>query len=130
LSILTCGGANSTRQALYRRYMAGWFEYHLRGDASYAPWILNYPGGQLAADLTANRITYQAVVPLGLNLGLTNGGLALEVSGPAGQRFTLEHSLDWDSWVPIATNTTPVAPVVSPVSPSADLELWRTQSLP
>jgi hypothetical protein len=66
LSVITCGTANSTRQALYRRYMAGWFEYHLRGDGSYAPWILNYPGGQLAADLAANRITYRAVVPLGL----------------------------------------------------------------
>jgi hypothetical protein len=65
-----------------------------------------------------------------LNLGLTNGVAALEVSGPAGQRFALERSLDWDSWVPTATNTTPVAPVVLPVSPSADLELWRTQSLP
>ena len=130
LSILTCGGANSTRQALYRRYMAGWFEYHLRRDASYAPWILNYPGGQLAADLAANRITYQAVVPLGLNLELTNGVLALEVSGPAGQRFALEHSMNWNSWVSFATNTTPVAPVVLPASPPVDLELWRTQSLP
>jgi len=130
LSILTCGGANSTRQALYRRYMAGWFEYHLRGDASYAPWILNFPGGQLAADLAANRITYQAVVPLGLALGLTNGVLALEVSGPSGQRFALERSTDRGPWAPTATNTTPVAPVVLPVSPSVDLELWRTQSLP
>jgi hypothetical protein len=110
--------------------MAGWFEYHLRGDASYAPWILNYPGGQLAADLAANRITYEAVVPLGLNLGLTNGVLALEVNGPAGQRFTLQRSMDCDSWVATATNTTPVAPVVLPLSPSVDLELWRTQSLP
>lgn len=130
LSILTCGGANSTRQTLYRRYMAGWFEYHLRGDASYAPWILNFPGGQLAADLAANRITYQAVIPLGLNLGLTNGVLALEVSGPSGQRFALERSMDWGSWVTTATNTTPIVPVVLPVLPSADLELWRTQSLP
>jgi len=130
LSTLTCGGANSTRQSLYRRYMAGWFEFHLRGDASYAPWILNYPGGQLAADLATNRITYQAVGPLGVNLDLTNGALALEVRGPSGQRFALEHSLNWDFWVSIATNTTPVAPVVLPVSPSVDLELWRTQSLP
>jgi hypothetical protein len=130
LSILTCGGANATRQALYRRYMAGWFEYHLRGDTSYAPWILNYPGGQLAADLAANRITYQAVVPLELKLGLTHGGLALEVSGPSGQRFAWERSLDWGPWVSTATNTIPVAPVVLPLSPAADLELWRTQSLP
>jgi pimeloyl-ACP methyl ester carboxylesterase len=130
LSVITCGGANSTRQALYRRYMAGWFEYHLRGDASYAPWILNFPGGQLAADLAANRITYQAVVPLGLGLGLTNGVLALEVSGPSGQRFALERSMAGGPWTPAATNTTPAAPVVLPLSPALDLELLRTQSLP
>jgi len=58
LSILTCGAANSTRQALYRRYMAGWFEYHLRGDASYGPWVFQQAGGQLATDLTAGIITY------------------------------------------------------------------------
>jgi len=130
LSILACGGATSARQALYRRYMAGWFEYHLRGDGSYAPWILNYPGGQLAADLAANRITYRAVVPLGLALGLTNRVLALEVHGPSGHRFALERSTDGAPWTPAATNTTPVAPVVLPVSPSVNLELWRTQSLP
>ncbi len=130
LSVITCGGANSTRQALYRRYMAGWFEYHLRGDASYAPWILNFPGGQLAADLAANRVTYQAVVPLGLGLGLTNGVLALEVNGPSGQRFALARSTDGGHWVPTVTNTTPVAPVVLPLSPSVELELWRAQSLP
>ena len=84
----------------------------------------------MAADLAADRITYQAVVPLGLNLGLTNGVLALEVSGPSGQRFALEHSLNCNSWVPFATNTTPVAPVVLPLSLLVDLELWRTQSLP
>jgi len=84
----------------------------------------------LAADLAANRITYQAVVPLGLKLGLTNGVAALEVSGPAGQRFALERSTDGGPWAPTATNTTPVAPVVLPRSPSVDLELWRTQSLP
>ena len=58
LSVITCGAANSTRQALYRRYMAGWFEYHLRGDASYGPWVFQQTGGQLATDLTAGTITY------------------------------------------------------------------------
>lgn len=33
LRILFCGAPNATRQALYRRYMAGWFEYHLRNNA-------------------------------------------------------------------------------------------------
>ena len=58
LSVITCGAANSTRQALYRRYMAGWFEYHLRGDANYGPWVFQQPGGQLATDLAADTITY------------------------------------------------------------------------
>jgi hypothetical protein len=130
LSVIACGDANSARQSLYRRYMAGWFEYHLRGDTSYAPWILNFPGGQLAADLSANRITYRAVLPLRLGLGLSSGGLALEVSGPSGQRFSLEHSQNGGPWVPMATNTTPVVPVVLPLAPPTDLELWRTRSLP
>jgi hypothetical protein len=55
---LFCGSANSTRQALYRRYMTGWFEYHLRGDARYGPWIQNQPGGGLEQDLQQNRIIF------------------------------------------------------------------------
>jgi dienelactone hydrolase len=130
LSILACGAPSPSRQALYRRYVAGWFEYHLRGDASYAPWILNYPGGQLAADLAASRITYHAVVPLALNPALTHGLPALEISGPVGQRFVLERSLNWNPWLPMATNTTPLAPVALPAPPGVPLEVWRTQSLP
>lgn len=130
LSVITCGGANSTRQALYRRYMTGWFEYYLRGDTNYSAWILNFPGGQLAADLADNLITYHAVVPLGLAVGLTNGVLALEVRGPSGQPFALERSTDGGPWAPTATNTTPVGPLVLPVSHSANLELWQTLSLP
>jgi hypothetical protein len=57
-SILFCGSANSTRQMLYRRYMTGWFEYHLRSDARYGPWIQNQPAGGLAQDLQANRIAF------------------------------------------------------------------------
>jgi dienelactone hydrolase len=65
LSELFCGAANSARQALYRRYMAGWFEYHLRGDASYGPWVFNQAGGPLAGDLSSNKITYaEAPAPL------------------------------------------------------------------
>ena len=56
LSVLTCGAANSTRQMLYRRYMTGWFEYHLRDDARYGPWIQNQSGGGLAQDLQQGRI--------------------------------------------------------------------------
>jgi dienelactone hydrolase len=58
LSGLFCGTANSTRQARYRRYMAGWFEYHLRGDAGYGPWVFLQPDGQVAADLLAGTVTY------------------------------------------------------------------------
>ena len=65
LSALVCGGANAARQALYRRYMVGWFEYHLRGDASYGPWVFNQLGGALASDLGSNKVTYtEAAAPL------------------------------------------------------------------
>jgi hypothetical protein len=130
LSVLTCGGANATRQALYRRYMAGWFEYHLRGDVSYAPWILNFPAGQLAADLAANRVTYHAVFPLELAIGLSNGVPTLAVRGASGQRFAWERAREGDAWVPTTTNTTPVVPVGLPWPPGVERELWRTRSLP
>lgn len=56
--ILFCGAPDGTRQALYRRYTTGWFEYHLRDDARYGPWVFNQPGGNLEADRLAGRITY------------------------------------------------------------------------
>ena len=59
LSALFCGGANSARQSLYRRYMAGWFEYHLRDDARYGPWVFADLPGAVAEDLSAGRITWQ-----------------------------------------------------------------------
>jgi dienelactone hydrolase len=64
-SALLCGSANSTRQALYRRYMIGWFEYHLRGDKRYGPWVENQPGGGLEQDLQQNRITLSDNRPVG-----------------------------------------------------------------
>lgn len=48
-SLITCGAVNSTRQTLYRRYMAGWFEYYLRNDARYGPWVFNLSGDKLCA---------------------------------------------------------------------------------
>lgn len=63
LSSLTCGSANTNRQALYRRCVTGWFEYYLKGDAAYAPWTFLLPGSPVAADLAANRITYAETPP-------------------------------------------------------------------
>lgn len=62
LSVLFCGAANAARQTLYRRYTVGWFEFHLRDDAAYGPWVFTEPNGQLAADLAAQRITYDAAL--------------------------------------------------------------------
>ncbi len=57
---LVCGAAEPRRQHLYDRYLVGWFEYHLHDDAAYASWVFDLPGGQVAADLAAGRITYAA----------------------------------------------------------------------
>ena len=62
-NVLLCGGANATRQMLYRRYTAGWFEYFLHGDASYAPWVFDVTGGQVLADVAANQVTFTASLP-------------------------------------------------------------------
>ena len=93
LSALFCGAANGARQALYRRYMAGWFEYHLRGDASYGPWVFNQPGGPLASNLGSSQITY-AEAPASLaawryvNFGTnaTNAAIAGNDADPDGDR--------------------------------------------
>ena len=82
LSVLFCGAPDAGRQALYRRYMAGWFEYHLRGDAAYGPWVFNQPGGALASDLALNKITYaEAPAPLAawrfVNFGTNAATLAV-----------------------------------------------------
>jgi dienelactone hydrolase len=93
LSALFCGAANSARQTLYRRYMAGWFEYHLRGDATYGPWVFNQPGGPLASDLGLSKITYaEAPAPLAawryVNFGTnaTNAAIAGNEADPDGDR--------------------------------------------
>jgi len=74
--------------------MAGWFEYHLRGDASYGPWVFNQPSGPLASDLAANQITYaEAPAPLPawryVNFGTnaTNATVAGNDADPDGDRL-------------------------------------------
>jgi dienelactone hydrolase len=112
LSALFCGAANSTRQSLYRRYMAGWFEYHLRGDASYGPWVFNQPGGPLSSDLGLSQITYaEAPAPLAawryVNFGTnaSNGAVAGDYADPDGDMLSNieEYAFNTD---PLASNAT------------------------
>lgn len=114
LSGLFCGAADSARQALYRRYMTGWFEYHLRGDARYGPWVFNQAGGPLAADLASNKITYaQAPAPLAawryVNFGVnsTNAAIAGNNADPDGDRLSNVEEYAFNS-DPLAVSTTPV----------------------
>lgn len=114
LSALVCGGANAQRQTLYRRYMAGWFEYHLRGDASYGPWVFNQPGGALASDLGSNRITYaEAAAPLAawrfVNFGAdaTNDAVAGDVANPDGDHLSNVHEYAFNT-DPLAADSTRV----------------------
>jgi dienelactone hydrolase len=113
LSALFCGGADSGRQALYRRYMTGWFEYHLRGDAAYGPWVFNQPGGALASDLGSNKVTYaEAAAPLAawrfVNFGAnaTNNAMAGNDANPDGDDSLnlQEYAFNTD---PLGSNTTP-----------------------
>ncbi|HMP76234.1 MAG TPA: CocE/NonD family hydrolase [Kiritimatiellia bacterium] len=104
LSAITCGAANAARQALYRRYMAGWFEYFLRGDETYAPWVFRYTDGPLEQDRLAGRITYAAVSPLRLEI---QTGPLVNVEGPLGQPFDLDHSPDGSSWAFAGSYTNP-----------------------
>ena len=110
-NVLLCGGANATRQMLYRRYTAGWFEYYLHGDASYSPWVFNLPGGQVLADVAANRMTYSAALPaspiahwrsreFGTNAG--NPAIAANDADPDGDgaKNLLEYAFNLDPLVP------------------------------
>lgn len=104
LGSITCGGALPARQALYRRYMAGWFEYFLRGDESYAPWVFRYAGGPVDEDLAAIRITYQAAAPVRFSAHAA-GAPAFRVDAPIGQTYIVERSNDGGSWQPFSTQT-------------------------
>ncbi len=86
LSILTCGRPNPARQALYRRYVTGWFEYHLRDDARYGGWAFDLEGGTLAADVAAGTIDHAAAsAPFAAWQAARFGPLAADpgVAGPA-----------------------------------------------
>lgn len=102
LGSVTCGGAYAPRQALYRRYMAGWFEYFLRGDESYAPWVFRYAGGPLAEDLAAVRITYAAVAPVRFSAAASAPAFAVE--SPLGQAYAIEISTNGRVWNPVSTH--------------------------
>ena len=128
MSALFCGAANTARQTLYRRYMAGWFEYHLRGDASYGPWVFNQTTSPLAADLASNKITY-AEAPAALaawryvNFGInaTNAAIAGNEANPDGDRCpNLEE---------YAFNTDPLVANASPVVSAAIVETGGGQFL-
>jgi dienelactone hydrolase len=157
-SILFCGAANSTRQALYRRYMSGWFEYHLRNDARYGPWAFNLSGGQLVQDLEANRITYDEIrepmsawrfVQFGADAG--NMGLAGDMADPDadGRGNLLEYAFNTDPLVPDDTGlpdsqlvelesgthlairfprVTAASDIIYQVESSADLGEWQPGS--
>jgi dienelactone hydrolase len=108
-SNLFCGSANSTRQALYRRYMSGWFEYHLRNDARYGPWVFNLSGGRLVQDLQANRITFNEIrAPMAawrfvqFGVDSDNVGLAGDSADPDadGRSNLLEYAFNTDPLVP------------------------------
>jgi hypothetical protein len=73
---------------LYRRYVTGWFEYYLKADQSYAPFVFNLPGSQTAADLKANRITYARTPPQSAlqewrSTNFGNDAANDEIAGPA-----------------------------------------------
>ena len=111
LIALFCGRANATRQALYRRYMVGWFEYHLRGDALYGPWVFNQTGGALASDLGSNKVTYaEEAAPLAawrfVNFGAdaTNNAVAGNDANPDGDDLSnlQEYAFNTD---PLVSNT-------------------------
>lgn len=128
LSILTCGPADPARQALYRRHAFGWFERHLRGDASYEPYVYNYPGGQLASDLGAGLVTYAAVAPLVLSADLSDGAPRLHVAGPSDQAFAVQMSTNAVDWnIRGDTQTAPASLTILPTLPN---QLLRTLSLP
>lgn len=113
LSIITCGAASTARQMLYRRYVTGWLEYFLKGDESYAPWVFDLAGGQTAADLAANRITYARTPPVsavaqwrathfGVNAGTP--GIAGPAADPDGDQIAnlVEYALALDPLAPSA----------------------------
>ncbi|MGC9452459.1 MAG: alpha/beta hydrolase family protein [Oceanipulchritudo sp.] len=117
-SILLCGGANSTRQALYRRYVTGWFDYHLREDALYGPWAFNLPGGQLEEDLLTGQITHAedpAPIEAWRFVHFGPDHLAPPIAGD-------EADPDADGWpnlMEYALHTNPLAPDPGPVIESS-----------
>ncbi len=96
LCTLVCGSASSTRQALYRRYVTGWFEYYLRCDASYESWV---HGSQVQADLSAGRITFDVAPNPPAALPCGPPPLPPEVANLRVRRIGADLELAWDAAV-------------------------------
>jgi hypothetical protein len=81
---LLCGSWNAERHERYLRYLTGWFEYHLRCDEGYEPWVW---GSHVAQDLADGLIVYQRRLapepPLGLTAEAASGGILLRRDAPA-----------------------------------------------
>jgi len=103
LCAFTCGPTNSVRQALYRRYTTGWFEFYLRCDAAYEPWVY---GAQVQSDVSAGRITYEVapIPPAPLPCGPPSPPAA--VSGLVASRNLDELTLTWDPTIAAPPVTT------------------------
>ena len=91
LCTLVCGNASAARQALYRKNVTGWFEYWLRCDASYEPWV---QGTMAQADVASGVTTFDSV-PAPLPLPCV-GSPPPEVTGLRVTRTGTVVNLSWD----------------------------------
>ena len=85
--------------------MAGWFDYHLRDDARYAPWVFADAGGAVEEDRMAGRIAWQETADSGeawrfIHFGseADNPAIAGDLADPDEDGFPnlLEYTLNTD----------------------------------
>jgi hypothetical protein len=73
--------------------VTGWFEYYLRCDASYEPWVY---GAQVQADLSAGRITLDVAPNPPAALPCLPPPLPPEVANLRVRRVGTDLELSWD----------------------------------